>query len=225
MTASPFPLAAGDPFLVEEEPLDGPRDDAIDNVFIGPPFVFDRIVNAQARSIRRVPQAVDVLRRFAGAARIGADRRIDHEHADVWTVEIPVVEVAPGEVHDPDAIGLTYRAQRPFPHADPAGMRNKTKLRAFGPQFLILFGDRREGASLSHPRDCSAASAAPPSARRPSPARGCCPRAGCGSPCPLCCRRRAGPCTCAPRRAPAVRRKALQGCAAFPPAARRSRSR
>jgi hypothetical protein len=49
VTASPFPLTAGHPFLVEEEPLDGPGDYAIDNVFIRPPLIFDRVVNAQAR--------------------------------------------------------------------------------------------------------------------------------------------------------------------------------
>jgi len=110
VTASPFPLATGDPFLVEEKPLDRPRDDAIDNVFIRPPFVLDRVVNAQARLARRVPQAVNMLWRFACAARIGANRRINHEYADIRTVEIPATEKAPSEVHNSDPIGLTYRA-------------------------------------------------------------------------------------------------------------------
>jgi hypothetical protein len=110
VTASSFPLATGDPFLVEEKPLDRPRDDAIDNVFIRPPFVFDRVVNAQARLARRVPQAVNMLWWFAGAARIGADWRINREYADVRRVEIPAIEVAPSEIHNSDPIGLTYRA-------------------------------------------------------------------------------------------------------------------
>jgi hypothetical protein len=127
---------------MEEEPLDGPRDDAINNVFIRPPLVFDRVVDAQARHGCRIPQTVDMLGRLPGAARIGADRRIDHEHADVGTCEIPALEVALSEVHDADPISLTNRAQHPFPHADPAAVHHKTKLRALGPQFLILLDHR-----------------------------------------------------------------------------------
>jgi hypothetical protein len=127
---------------MEEEPLDRPRDDAIDNVFIRPPLVFDRVVDAQARHVCRIPQAVDMLGWFPGAARIGADRRIDHEHADVGTCEIPALEVALGEVHDADPIGLTYRAQPSFPHGDPAAVHDKTKLRALRPKFLILLDHR-----------------------------------------------------------------------------------
>jgi hypothetical protein len=95
---------------VEEEPLDSPWDDANSNVFIRPPFVFDRIMNAQAWPLRRIPEAVNMLRRLARAARIGADRRIDHEHADVGAGQMPALEIAPGEVHDANPIGLTDRA-------------------------------------------------------------------------------------------------------------------
>jgi hypothetical protein len=148
VTASPLPFAAGGPFFVEEKPLDGPRDNAIDNVFIRPPLIFDRIVNAQPGQVRSIPQSVDMLRRFAGAARIGADRRIDYEHAHVWMCETPALEIAASKVHNADSIRLTNWPQRSFPHTHPVAMRDEMKLRALGPQFLILLGDR-EGAHRS----------------------------------------------------------------------------
>jgi hypothetical protein len=77
---------------MEEEPLDGPGDDSINDIFTRPPVVFGRIIDAQSRECRRIAQAIDVLGRLAGAARVGTDRRIDDEHADVGVPEAPAVE-------------------------------------------------------------------------------------------------------------------------------------
>jgi len=130
MAASSFPFAGGDPFFVEEEPLDGPGDDPINNRFIRRPVVCDRIINAQSRKCRRIDQPVHVLWRLAGPARVGADRRIDDEHADARVREAPAVEEPTREIHDADAVGLANRAQRAFPYANPARLRDKAELGA-----------------------------------------------------------------------------------------------
>ena len=153
--------------------------------------------------------------RFAGAARIGTDGRIDDEYAQIRIFQVPVFEIAPPEKENADAVRLADRAQRPFPNPDPPGMRDKPKLRAFGPQFLAA---PRRSATTS--RLVTPGTAPWRRARRRRHGGGAERRdasvaedvkafAG------LCCRGRAGPCTCALRRAQAVRRKVPQGCAAF----------
>ena len=92
VTAAALPLASCNPLLVEEKPLDGPWDDPIHDVFTGPPLVFDRIMDTQARERGGMTEAKDVLRGFARPARIGADRWIDDEHADVRILQKPAIE-------------------------------------------------------------------------------------------------------------------------------------
>ena len=95
MAASSFPLSRRNPFFVKEEPLDGPGDDPIDDMFIRPPFVIDGIMNTQSRECGWIAQPVNVLGTFAGTARVGTDRRIDDEYADVGVREAPAVEQPP----------------------------------------------------------------------------------------------------------------------------------
>lgn len=143
MTTAPFPLAGHDPLFVEEEPLGRPRDDPIDDVFIRPPLILNGIVNAQARKRRWVLPPVHMLWRLTSAPRIRSDRRVNNEDVDILIGEVPPVKKTTREINDLDAICLTYRPQRAFPHSNPARVRNKAKLRACGSQSSILLLDRQ----------------------------------------------------------------------------------
>jgi hypothetical protein len=142
VAAAAFPFSRRNPFFVEEEPLDGPGDDSIDDRFIRPPVIFNRIINTQSRECGRIAQPVNVLGTFAGAARVGTDRRIDDAYADVGVRELPAIEEPPREIHDTDTVGLTNRTQRAFPYANPARVGDEAELGAFRPQFSILVLDR-----------------------------------------------------------------------------------
>jgi hypothetical protein len=124
---------------MKEEPFDGPRDYARNDVFVRPPLVFLGIINAQFREFGRMPPPIHMLRRLAGAARIRADRRVDDKYADVMVHQIPLVKVTSREIDDADSVGLTDRAERALPDADPAGVCDEAKLRAFSPQPVVLF--------------------------------------------------------------------------------------
>jgi hypothetical protein len=152
VTATALPLASRNPLLVEEKPLDGPGDDPIHDVFIWPPFIFPRIMDTQARERGGITEAKDVLRRFARTARMGADGWIDDEHADIRILQKPAIEHPPRKIDDANAVGLTDRAERAFPDAHPAGVRDKTELRAFRPQSLILLLDRQRTHRSLTPR-------------------------------------------------------------------------
>jgi hypothetical protein len=71
---------------MEEEPFDRPGNDALDDSFTRPPVVLDGVVNAKGGKRWWMAKAIDVLGWFTGAAWIGTDRRIEHEHADVMFV-------------------------------------------------------------------------------------------------------------------------------------------
>ena len=86
--AAAFPLAARDPLLMEEQPFDGPGNDAVDDGLVGHQASSTGSEMQSRGKCRRMTEPIDVLRRLAGAARIGADRRIEDEHADVWVREI-----------------------------------------------------------------------------------------------------------------------------------------
>jgi hypothetical protein len=139
MPPATFPLAAGDPLFVKEEPLNGPRNNAMDDIFAWSPIILDGIVDAQARKRRFMTQPVDVLRRLARAARIGSNRWIDDEYADVGIVEIIAVEEAAREIHQAHPVRLADRRKCAFPDAHPSIMRNEPELRAFSAQFPVLF--------------------------------------------------------------------------------------
>jgi hypothetical protein len=141
VTASAFPHPRGNPLLVEEQPFDRPGDDPVYYGFIGPPLVFDRIVDAQARKYRWIAEPINVLRGLTRAAWIRADRRINDENAEVWVLQIPIVEEASREVDDANAVDLADRPQRAFPHPHPVRSREKLKLRTLRPQFSILLVD------------------------------------------------------------------------------------
>jgi hypothetical protein len=143
VTAAAFPLAGHDPLFVEEEPFNRPRDDPIDDVFIGPPPVLNGIVNAQTRERGWVPPPVYMLWRLASPTRVRSDRRVDNKDVDILVDEVPAVKMAAREISDPDAICLAYRLQRAFPHPDPTRVRNKAKLRALCSQSSILLLDRQ----------------------------------------------------------------------------------
>jgi hypothetical protein len=126
---------------VEEKPLDRPRDDLIHDVFIGQPLVLDRIMDTQARKRRRITESKDVLRGFARTAWIGADGRVDDEHADIRILQKSAIEHPPRKIDDANPVGLTDRTERALPDAHPASMRDETEVRAFRSQSLILLLD------------------------------------------------------------------------------------
>lgn len=123
MAASAFPLAAGNPFLMEEKPFDGPRNDAVNDVFIRQPGIVYRVVNAQARKRGGMPEPVDVLGRVAGPARVGTDGWVENEDTHIRIGEIPSLVKFPPEVDDADTVGLADRPHRALPDAEPARMR------------------------------------------------------------------------------------------------------
>jgi hypothetical protein len=92
-----------------------------------------------------------VLGRLAGPTRIRTDRRIEDRHALVRVCKNPAVEEAAREIYDLDAVGLTYGPHCTVPHADPSGARDQPKLRAFSPESLILFLDRKRAHSDQSP--------------------------------------------------------------------------
>jgi hypothetical protein len=141
MTASTFPFAAQDPFLMEKKPLDRPWNDSINDGLCRHPLIIQGVMDAQTRKVGMVPKPIHVLRRFARAPWIGANRRIDNEHADIWIRQIESWKVFPGEIDDSDAVGLTYRTKGALPDPHPPSVRDERKLRAFGPQFRILLFD------------------------------------------------------------------------------------
>jgi hypothetical protein len=113
---------------MEEQPLDSPGDDSIDDMFIRRPIIFDGIINAQARERRRIAQPVNMLGGLAGAARVGTDGRIDDKDADVGVRKCPAIKESPRKIDDADAIDLANWAKCAFPYADPARMRDKAEL-------------------------------------------------------------------------------------------------
>jgi hypothetical protein len=136
---------------MEQQPLDRPGDDLVDDVLIRAPLSLRRIEYAKARECWRIPPAVDVLGRLAGPARIGTNRRIEDRHALVRVCQHPAVEEAAREIHDLDAVGLTYRPECAFPHADPSRAREQIELRAFSPESVVLFLDRKRTHSGQSP--------------------------------------------------------------------------
>jgi hypothetical protein len=136
---------------MEQQPLDGPGDDLVDDVFIRPPLLLCRIEYAKAREFGRISQAINMLRRLAGSARICTDRRIEDRHALVWVCKHPAVEEAAREIHDLDEVGLAYGPHGAAPHADPSGARDQLELRAFSPESLVLFVDRKRTHSGQSP--------------------------------------------------------------------------
>lgn len=83
-----------------------------------------------------------MLRRLACPARVGPDRRIDDENADVRIREIPLFKATSREIYDAHAVGLADRAQRALPYADPPRMQDESELRAGGVQRSVLLIDR-----------------------------------------------------------------------------------
>jgi len=83
MTAATLPFAGANPFLVEIKPVDGPGDYRGGDVFVRRPVVANGIVEAQTRERRVTIETVDMRYAFAGAAGVGSNRRVDHDHADV----------------------------------------------------------------------------------------------------------------------------------------------
>lgn len=139
MATAAFPLAGGNPVFVKEKPFERPGNDRIGDKLIGGPLTFRWVVDAQMGKIRRIAEPVDMLRRLSCAARIRADRRINHDDADAGIGKGPVLEEAPREIDYANAIGLADGSQRSFPDADPTGMQHKLKVRGFNPKPPVLF--------------------------------------------------------------------------------------
>jgi hypothetical protein len=88
-----------------------------------------------------VPETINMWHRFAGATRIGADRRIEYGDADIRIGKGPLVELPPPKVTDADAVALADRFEWPFPEADPVRVEHETKLREQVPEFAVLLFD------------------------------------------------------------------------------------
>ena len=138
MATAAFPLAGGNPVLVKEKPFERPGNDRIGDILIRSPLTLRRIVDAKPGKFRWIAMRIDVLRCLSRAARIGSDRRINHDDADARIGKRPAFEEASREIEDADTVGLAYGSQRPFPDADPAGMQHKLKFRAFCPKPPVL---------------------------------------------------------------------------------------
>jgi len=123
---------------MKEEPFDGPRDYAIHKRFVWIPCILHRVVNAKFGKSIRIAVSIDMLWRLSSAARIVTDRWINHEYANVVVLQAPTFEKPSREVQDANAVPLADWSHHSFPNTDPAGVRNKAKLRAFSPQSLIL---------------------------------------------------------------------------------------
>lgn len=82
MAPAAVPLASGKPELIVPEPFDCPGNDLVGDVFIGVPLILCRIVEAERGKIRLVAEAIDMRHHLAGAARVGAERRVEHRDAD-----------------------------------------------------------------------------------------------------------------------------------------------
>jgi len=136
-----MPLAGAEPELIVPKPLDRPGDDLVGDVFIWIPLILVRIVQAKRGEIRYVAEAIDVRHKLAGAARVGAKRRIEHRDADIGIIKPPLIELPPPDVADANAVGLGDGLERPLPDADPVRVEREPKLRERGPEFPVLLTD------------------------------------------------------------------------------------
>ncbi len=157
MTAVAFPFSVRDPFFMKEKPLDGPRNNPIDNVLARVPVVFRRIENAQRRENGRTLIAVNMLRLFTSSAQVGPDQRVEDGDFQMRVCKVPARKIFAGEIQNANAVGLADRPQRSVPDANPSRIRHKGKLRAFRPQPSILLFDRKRKHGINHPRGCSRA--------------------------------------------------------------------
>ncbi len=123
------------------KPLDRPGDDLVGNVLIGIPLILRRIEKAKAGEVGLVAEPVDMLHRLAGAARIGADRGIEHGDADIVIGEGPFVEISPPEINNAHAVGLADRLEGAFPDSNPIRVEHEAKLRERIPEFAVLLID------------------------------------------------------------------------------------
>lgn len=127
---------------MKEEPFDGPRNDALHDGFARQPVVIDGVVNAERGKVRMVAMAINVLCRVASSSRVCTDRGVDDEYTDVGLIQMPVIEIPPREIDDAYAVRLAYGPKRPFPDAQPLGVRDELELRAFRPQPSVLLDNR-----------------------------------------------------------------------------------
>ena len=145
MAAAPFPLTGQKPDFEPVEPLDSPGNDGVGDELIRQPFISGRIVEAKRGKFGRTPGGVDMRRRLAGSARIGAYRRVADGDAHIGVGQNPVVEDGAGEIKDADAIGLGDRRQFPLPDSDPPGDGDGPEIRVEGLDAAILRLDRQGG--------------------------------------------------------------------------------
>ena len=111
------------------KPLDRPRDDLIGDVFIRIPLILRRIEKTEAGEVGLVTEPVNMLRRLAGAARVGTDRGIEHGDADIVIGKRPLVEISPPEIYNTHAVDLADGLELPLPDPDPIRVEHKPKIR------------------------------------------------------------------------------------------------
>jgi hypothetical protein len=90
-----------------------------------------------------VAPPINMLRRFARAARIRTNERINNENRNVWIDDMIPFEKATLEIDNAHAVRLADRAKCPFPYRHPAELCHQPELRASSPKLAILLFDRK----------------------------------------------------------------------------------
>jgi hypothetical protein len=140
MAAAALPLAARNPFLMKEEPLDGPRHDAINDILIRPPLILDGIVDAKPGKFRRVTEPKTCCGRSPvprGSGPIGGSMT----NTLIYGFGTVQPRKYRRKIDNANPVGLADRPERAFPYAAPADIREQAKLRALCPQPLVLLLD------------------------------------------------------------------------------------
>ena len=132
MTAAALPFATCDPFFMEEEPLDGPWNDAVDEVLTRLPVSSIGSRMQRRGNSGRMAQPIDMLRWFTRTARIGTNGRVDDEHANVRIRKVIAIEktAARNKRSAPDRL-WQIGVEGAFPDTHPPMVGNKPELRTF----------------------------------------------------------------------------------------------
>ena len=153
MSPPAFPYPRIKPALEKEQPVDGPGDDRVCDVFLRGPKSLLRVVQAKP-GIQRVGYVeIDVRRQLPRAAGVEPDDRIDHLDRGIVVLKRPGIEQAAAEMDDADAIALHDRRQRSLPHRHPASVQRQLERREDFPNPSVLLLDGQPRHSGSSPKN------------------------------------------------------------------------
>ena len=190
MASATLPFPGVQPGLKEKEPVDGPGNDRVCDVFLRRPIPLFRIVQAEERVIWIMLVEVDMRHQFPCTTRVGSNNWINHLDSRIWVFQPPRLEKTPLEVDHADVVAPHDRRQRPLPDGDPAGIRYQFELRELSTNVAVLLPDAWPAHYSVSPKNlCSrvlrAAAGVVPSI---TPAAGTCPLPGRWAPLPWPCR-------------------------------------